>query len=41
MGSLFSGFTASLTKTALFIPIYWQILKAWRSTDGSGASKVE
>jgi len=30
--TLYKGFVASLTRTALFVPIYWQVLKLWRHT---------
>lgn len=29
--ALFNGMGASVTRTVLFAPIYWQVLKIWRS----------
>lgn len=41
-GALFNGMTASLVKTAIFIPVYWQVLKYWRAyvDGGNGEGKI-
>lgn len=37
--AIFNGIGASVTRTVLFAPIYWQVLKIWRSQLNPNESK--